>query len=415
MPRNFILLAAAGLLATPAFATNGYFSEGYGTQHKGLAGTGAALSLSSLSSATNPAAAAFLDTEYELDLAYFNPNRDYEVAGSPSGYPGTFGLAPGKVESSSRAFLEPSLGANWRLGPRASFNLAVYGNGGMNTNYHSPTFGANPTGVNLVQLFVAPTYAFEPAEGQAFGVTALLAYQQFRAYGLGAFAPYSADGADLSDRGNDSATGYGLRLGYQGELGSAFRAGASYQTRTRFGAFKKYQGLFAQQGGFDIPSTWTAGLAWKAGSGLTLALDLQRINYGEVASIAHPLLPNLQTAPLGTGGGAGFGWRDITVVKFGVQWQATPLWTLRTGYSSGSQPIPGSEVLFNILAPGVIEQHLSAGATRSFGRAWDASLAVTRALGHSVTGPNPLEAPGQQSITLRMDQWDVEAGLVARF
>ena len=33
-----------------------------------------------------------------------------------------------------------------------------------------------------------------------------------------------------------------------------------------------------------------------------------------------------------------------------------------------------------------------------------------RALSQSVKGPNPLEAPGQQTIELRMDQWDVEVG-----
>ena len=113
-----------------------------------------------------------------------------------------------------------------------------------------------------------------------------------------------------------------------------------------------------------------------------------------MASIGHPLLPNLQTKPLGSDGGAGFGWRDVTVVKAGVQWRAAQDWTLRAGFSSGSNPVPASEVLFNILAPGVIRQHVTAGATKDFGTAWKASLAVTRALGNSVTGPNPLEAPG---------------------
>jgi long-chain fatty acid transport protein len=409
------LLVTTGLLASPAMATNGYFGDGYGTQPKGLAGAGAALALSSLSTATNPASAAFLGDELELDLAYFNPNRDYQVSGQPSGAPGTFGLNPGQVNSRSRAFLEPSLGANWRPTPRIALNLALYGNGGMNTNYHSPTFGSNPAGVNLVQMFLAPTFAFKVTDHQAFGVTPLLAYQQFKAYGLGAFAGYSAQSADLSDRGTDTATGLGLRVGYQGELGSRLRLGASYQTKTTFSSFKKYRGLFADQGSFDIPSTWTAGAAILAGAGVTFALDLQRINYGEVDSIANPLLPNLQTAALGSNGGAGFGWRNVTVYKFGTQWQATPLWTLRAGYSNGRQPIPASQVLLNILAPAVIEQHFAVGATRRIGTAWDTSLAVTRALSHSVTGPNPLEAPGQQTITLRMDQWEVEAGLVARF
>jgi hypothetical protein len=40
---------------------------------------------------------------------------------------------------------------------------------------------------------------------------------------------------------------------------------------------------------------------------------------------------------------------------------------------------------------------------------------VTRALSNSVTGPNPLEAPGRQTISLSMDEWDLEAGVTVRF
>jgi len=415
MTRRISFLLAAGLFSLPALATNGYFSNGIGTEHKGLAGAGVALSLGSLSAATNPAAEAFLGSEFGLGLATFNPNRDYEVKGNPSGFPGTFGLAPGKVESDSKAFLVPSLGVNWQLTPDSAFGVAVYGNGGMNTNYKARTFGASPTGINLTQLFVAPTYAIKVAEGQALGVSAILAYQQFKADGLGAFAPYSSDPSSLSDRGSDSATGYGLRIGYQGELGSLLRLGLSYQTRTKFGAFKKYQGLFAEQGAFDIPSTWTAGLALKATEHLTFVLDVQRINFSEVKSVGNPLLPNLQTAHLGANDGAGFGWRDETVVKLGAQWQVSPGWALRAGYSKGKQPIPETEVLFNILAPAVVEQHVSLGATGKLGQNKEFSFAVTRALSHSVTGPNPLEAPGQQTITLRMDQWDLEFGFAVHF
>lgn len=399
----------------PALASNGYFSSGYGTEYKGLAGAGAALSLGSLSSATNPAAEAFLGNEFELGLAYFNPNRDYEVKGNPSGYPGTFGLAPGKVESDSKAFLVPSLGANWRISTDSTFSVAIYGNGGMNTNYKTRTFGSSPTGINLTQLFVAPTYAIKVADGQALGVSAILAYQQFKADGLQAFAPYSSDPSNLSGRGGDTATGYGLRIGYQGDLGSILRLGLSYQTRTKFGEFKKYDGLFAEKGAFDIPSTWTAGLALKATDALTFALDVQRINYSEVKSVGNPILPNLQTAPLGASNGAGFGWQDVTVVKLGAQWKVASDWTLRAGYSKGKQPIPETEVLFNILAPAVVEQHISLGSTTSLSKDQDFSIAITRALSHSVTGPNPLEAPGQQTITLRMDQWEIEFGYAIRF
>ena len=55
---------------------------------------------------------------------------------------------------------------------------------------------------------------------------------------------------------------------------------------------------------------------------LTLAFDVQWIGYGEIDSIANPMLPNLMMAPLGADGGAGFGWNDMTVYKFGAAWRA---------------------------------------------------------------------------------------------
>jgi long-chain fatty acid transport protein len=91
-------LAVAALTApTRSLATNGYFEHGYGTQSKGMAGAGAALALDGISVATDPASLAFLGDRLDVGLALFNPNRDYEVTGAPSGHPGTFGLAPGKV------------------------------------------------------------------------------------------------------------------------------------------------------------------------------------------------------------------------------------------------------------------------------------------------------------------------------
>ena len=72
------------------------------------------------------------------------------------------------------------------------------------------------------------------------------------------------------------------------------------------GEFDDYAGLFAEQGGFDIPASWTAGLAWEATDALTFVFDVQEIYYSDVPSIANPFLPNLVTARLGDNGGAGF-------------------------------------------------------------------------------------------------------------
>jgi long-chain fatty acid transport protein len=61
-----------------------------------------------------------------------------------------------------------------------------------------------------------------------------------------------------------------------------------------------------------------------------------------------------------------------------------------------------------LLAPGVIEQHVTFGFSKLVNGSQEISLALTRAFSKEVTGPNPLEVPGLQSIELRMDQWDLE-------
>jgi len=401
-----LVLAVA---ASPVFATNGYFSDGYGTHYKGMAGTGAALHLDSLAPATNPAAMAFLSPRFDASLALFNPNRSYDVIGNPSGYPGTFGLTPGEVESDSRYFPVPAFGANWSAGENGAFGVALYGNGGMNTNWPTATFYAgSPAGVKLSQMFVAPTYAVRIADKHGLGVTAIGAVQWFKAEGVGSFAPFSSAPTKLSNNGNSYAYGGGVRVGYLGEWSKHFSVGASYQTKVWMSRFDQYAGLFAQQGGFDIPANWVAGIAIKPTDNVDIAVDVQQVLYSGVASVSNPLLPNLMQAALGTDGGAGFGWKDMTTVKGGAQLRAGEGWTWRAGYSYGKQPIPTSEVLFNILAPGVMEQHLTFGFSKLVKETQEISLAVMRAFPKKVTGPNPLEVPGLQSIQLQMNQWDFE-------
>jgi long-chain fatty acid transport protein len=406
------VLAAAlvfAVAATPASATNGYFSHGYGTHYKGMAGAGAALPLNSLAPATNPAAMAFLGPRFDASLGLFNPNRSYEVFGNPSGYPGTFGLTPGEVESDSRYFPIPGFGANFAVGENAAFGLALYGNGGMNTNWPTSTFYAGtPTGINLSQMFVAPTYAIKVAGKHGFGVTAIGAVQWFKAEGVGSFAPFSSAPTKLSDNGNSYSYGGGLRVGYLGELSRYVSVGASYQTKVWMGQFDDYAGLFAEQGGFDVPANWVAGIALKPTENVAVAVDVQQVLYSGIASVANPLLPNLMQAPLGADEGAGFGWEDMTTVKAGVQVRTGGGWTWRGGYSYGSQPIPESEVLFNILAPGIIEQHATLGFSKKVNDTQEITFALTRAFSKEVVGANALEAPGQQRIQLKMDEWDFE-------
>ena len=77
---------------------------------------------------------------------------------------GTLGLAPGTVKSLNDNFLLPHVSFSRKIDDKSALGLILYGNGGLNTTYPgggpgTGTFFAGPTGVNLVQIFIAPTYA----------------------------------------------------------------------------------------------------------------------------------------------------------------------------------------------------------------------------------------------------------------
>ncbi len=400
------------LIAPAAFATNGYFTHGLGTTSKGMAGANTAMAEEALDAETNPAAVVFVPGGYSLSLALFSPDRQYTISGAPSGYPQTFGLTPGTVRSESKYFPMPALGYNVRPTDRDAVAINLVARGGMNTDYRTSTFyGRDHTGVDLAQMFLTTTYARKLTEKQALGVTVVIAAQRFKASGLEAFAPFSSDPDGLTGNGYEFSHGIGVRMGYLARFSPQFSIGAAYAPKINMSELKSYCGLFAQDGRFDIPGSASAGIAWNIQQQpVTVALDWQQIQYSKVRSVGNPLFPNLMTSPLGSATGAGFGWKDINVAKIGFEWRATDTFTWRAGFSKADQPIPSSEVLFNILAPGVIEKHITFGGTKKLNERGKFNFALMYAPNKTVTGANPLEAPGQQTISLKMHEWEAEFG-----
>jgi long-chain fatty acid transport protein len=270
-----IAVVAAGVAfgATNAFATNGYFTHAHSIKDKGLAGAGIALSQDALAAASNPAGMVRVGDRIDAGAALFSPHRSYTVTGAPSGPP-AFGLQPETIDSDSEYFLIPHFGWNRMLGADRAVGISVYANGGMNTDYPGSAAGgagtffgeafggkAN-TGVDLSQLFIGVTYAQQATPAIAWGISPILAYQRFEATGLAAFGDFSSDPANLTDNGHDSSFGYGARLGVTADVRPGLTLAAAYQTEMKMDEFDKYRGLFAEQGGFDIPAAATLGLAW---------------------------------------------------------------------------------------------------------------------------------------------------------
>lgn len=392
-----IAVAIAGPL-TAAMATNGYTSHGYGMKAKGMGGVGIALPQDAMAAATNPAGAVNVGNQVEFGVDLFMPDRT-------ASFTSTFnGVAAGDYRSGQREFLVPEFGYNRMIGSDMAFAVVVYGNGGMNTAYDKALTGSTNTYSNLEQLFIAPTIA-KKVGIHSFGASLNLIRQTFEAKGLENFSrtdaqQQSSSPSSVTGVGQDVSTGYGIKLGWTAEVSPTVTVGATYQSRSAMSKFDKYKGLFAEQGGFDIPESYGVGVAIKATPKTTVAMDINQINYSSIKALGNPgaLFPMMSPSTMmGLNGGAGFGWTDMTVYKLGVSYEYSPDLTLRAGYNYGKMPLTSNNTYFNILAPATVEQHLTLGATWTLANKSELTLSYMYAPAASVSG-NP-NGNGQAAAT----------------
>jgi long-chain fatty acid transport protein len=389
-------------LSLNTHATNGYFQHGYGIKSQGMGGVGIALPQDALAAATNPAGMAFIGDRYDLGVNIFRPERESEIYGN-------LNPANNKIHDANETefFLIPEFGYNKVLNEKYTAGISIYANGGMNTDYDDGVgsfFGAS-AGVDLKQIFFTPSVTYKPDPYQSIGIAINFAYQSFQAKGLSAFAPMSNDSSNLTDNHHEHSYGAGIKVGWMGKVTDKLTLGATYHSKTYMSKMDDYAGLFAEGGDFDIPASYGVGFAYQATPDFTVAFDYQRIEYSDVKSVGNPLQPNLFSSALGKSDGAGFGWRDIDVFKLGFNYQWDDKLTLRAGYNHNSQPIPSSETMFNILAPGVITDHVSIGFTYKVTENRELTLAYTHAFKQDVKGSGSIPgAYGGGETNLEMYQ-----------
>lgn len=453
MNRSASSLGLAGiclLLSNPSLATNGYFTHGIGSQIKGMAGAGIASDsdMGPIAVSNNPALGIFASDDMEVGLSFFSPRRSYKASSSlANGQGGAFTIGAGEIDSSNNLFPAPYFAKNWHLDEDHAVTFVTYGRGGMNTDWDSSTasasfdpdgpgpaptstspgpYGGGTAGVDLSQLFLSINYAGRISEKFSWGFAPIFALQSFEAVGLRAFAPFTEAFAassgtvmpnNLTNNGHDTSVGYGFTAGLWHAISDRLSVGIAYQSRMKMSDFDDYSDLFANGGGFDIPASTKGGLSYQTSGALRLNLDIEHTQFSEVDSVGNPMsliggCPSAGrggTFPdncLGGSAGAGFGWEDMTTYKLGAEWKLSDDLSWRFGFSYGEQPIQGEDAVFNMLAPGVIEYHLTAGVTigRDNGDAF--SVTAMFAPEKKVSGANLFDPT--QTIELKMHQYEIE-------
>lgn len=385
-----IALAAIGFVGS-AYATNGYFAHGVGVKSQSMGGAGIAFAEDGFGIGANPATLSQVNGGYAVGMSVFAPDRAASTTGA-TGPAGSVLANPGAWYDGNRKdmFFIPEF-AYVRHGDNGmSYGVAVYGNGGMNVDYNKPVFDTTTkTFTNLEQLFISPSISKKINDQHTVAASLNLVYQTFEAGGLGMFAGYTRSGtANPGNHGKDTSTGIGVKLGWAGKFSDTVTAGAFYQPETKMSKFDKYKDLFAEDGGFNIPTTYGLGIAVKATPRTVVAFDVVQIAYGDIKSLANKNNHDWTITKLGAADGKGFGWDDMTVYKLGVQHQLDDKNTLRAGWNYAKQPIASDQLDFNLLAPAVVENHLTLGYTRQLDKGAELSVSLMHAFGNKLNGTN---------------------------
>ena len=422
--KKTLLVSALTLAIAPAaYATNGLAPTGLGQVHKAMGGAAVGNPQNTTTIMTNPAAASFVESGFDVGGEIFKPNRTVKSNVFGTTYKG----------DAASAFFIPEA-AYVRNNGNLAFGIAAYGNGGMNTSFkpNSPAFpsdgspGAPPagsqvpmniadpsktTGVDLKQIFISPTISKKLNANHSVGLSINLVAQQFQAKGLSALAAGSANPAKFTDQGKSNATGIGATIGWMGKINNNVTMGASYRLKTKMSKFKKYAGLFPDQGRMNVPAALTVGLSAKVSPRTTIAADIQQIYYSKVNAIGNSSHARAEGKLFGIKDGPGFGWDDQTILKIGVKHQKTPKLALMAGYNHGDSPIGKEDTFFGALTPAVVEDHLSLGFEYKLSKKSALTGSYTHTFSNEVKGDvTPANPLNFQPFDLEMEQDAVGIG-----
>ena len=406
--KRLLACALAASVAAPSlsFATNGMFLIGYGTKSRGMGGVAIATPQDGISGAVNPAGIGFVEDRFDVGADFFVPEAKSRL-GSPAG-PGTGAT----YKSSANRFVMPAMGGVYKFNRKLSvgFSAIPAGGGGSryNFNLYNNLTGSNVNdtlGVNLMIMQMNPTAAYRLKKNNYIGASLVMSIQTFRAFGLDYFSTFTSIFNDtgqfpenLTNRGNDWAYGAGVRLGWMGRFfDERVSLGAAYTSRIYMTKFDKYRDLFAEKGSLDTPENFGAGIGIKITPKLLFGADVTHTLYSNVRSIGNasatttgngfPIGPDENS--LGATDGLGFGWSDQTVYKVGLAYEHTPQWTYRAGWNYGKSPIDESngEVLFSIVAPATVQNHLTLGTSYRPSKRVEWSFSYVHAFKYEQEGP----------------------------
>ncbi len=374
--RNLISLVLAGGVilgyALAANATNGYDMIAIGAKSLGEAGATVAHPLDTSAILQNPAGMSLLDTRVDIGGAIFLPSRSLNGE-----------------NSSSNVFMIPNAGfvvnpeGSESKNPGFSYGIGMFGVSGMGVDWSNP----NLTGSgwlkkaysNLQVMEFGAAAAFRVNRHLSVGVSPVFVYQSLQmeydwnvryppGYTPPAGFPTAGVHKDVLD--NTSAYGFGFNLGALYEINNYVQVGAAYQSPRWMG--KLIWNVTPDSGTMmidpnaslvsmrlDMPQQIALGVNVHPIEPFRVELDVRWINY-------HAVMDQIDTQGLLTGAPNNtwnFNWNDQWVYAVSPEYRITKSLTVAAGFNYGQDPIDSSSLNNNIIAPAIVQSHITAGLT----------------------------------------------------
>lgn len=270
---------------------------------------------------------------------------------------------------------------NWALG------IAGYNSEFIRTNYKEPfpLLGTSNAGMEYRRYTLSPFAAIEINCSHSIGLSVDAHAQCFKADGLEKIAVQAAlpttppaFGSQypkhVTNHGYSHSGGVSATLGWRWKIYDCLAFGLTYRTDAKMSRFKKYKGLLSKWGLLNVPEKWAMGLAYRFHPRALVTADVEWIDWASLVSWNKHLINGDGTAtptvnPFGGkathngSNGPGFGWRDQTIYRLGLEYTLTQSLTVRGGYIYARSLANGEQNLLNSMLINVVRSYLTVGAS----------------------------------------------------
>lgn len=388
-------LASAGIMLGLCLHSSSAEAIFASVKSTGMAAACISYPIDTLAGAYNPAGMTDVGDRLDLEGGWVHSNGHAHVSnnmilvnGVPTLNPVTNGTFDGMKTKNSFPFGAGinkvwEVDCDWEI----ATGVILYNRNYQKTTYGKslPLLGTSKPGIEYLNETVSPIIAVKWCNSHSIGISLDYQLERLKVNGIENFKALSIFPEDVTNRGYDYSSGWGVTIGYHGQITDYLSIGLTYQPETSMKKMDKYKGFLAN-GRMNIPRKIGAGISYRMIPCLLVAFDVEQIQWSKIRALHNPFLHDGHLAPLGSENGPGFGFRDQVYYRLGLEWQVDECWTVRAGYRYANTPVRSSQTPVNLLLLDLVQDFATFGVTWNIDECNELSGVFAYGFEHSLDG-----------------------------